>query len=86
MAASATAPIPSRSTLSASARNVARPASGNAIALPTSVYLKGADFAADGSPSSQTIETLATLARSLIELAERVRGVSFGPPPLAARV
>ena len=57
-----------------------------AIALPTSVYLKGADFAADGSPSSQTVETLATLARSLVELAERVRGVSFGPPPLAARV
>ena len=57
-----------------------------AIALPTSVYLKGADFAADGSPSSQAVEMLATLARSLIELAERVRGVSFGPPPLAARV
>jgi FMN reductase len=57
-----------------------------AIALPTSVYLKGADFAADGSPSSQTVETLATLARSLVELAERVRGASFGPPPLAARV
>jgi FMN reductase len=57
-----------------------------AIALPTSVYLKGADFAADGSPTSQTVETLAALARSLVELAERVRGASFGPPPLAARV
>jgi FMN reductase len=57
-----------------------------AIALPTSVYLKGADFAADGSPSSETVETLATLAGSLVELAERLGGASFGPPPLAARV
>ena len=57
-----------------------------AIALPTSVYLKSADFNADGSPSPQTVETLAILARSLVELAERVRGASFGPPPLAARV
>ena len=57
-----------------------------AIALPTSVYLKGADFAADGNPSWQTVETLATLAGSLVDLAERTRGASFGPPPLAARV
>ncbi len=57
-----------------------------AIALPTSVYLTGANFAADGSPSPQTVETLATLARSLLELTERVRGATFGPPPLAARV
>jgi FMN reductase len=57
-----------------------------AIALPTSVYLKGADFGTDGRPSPQAVETLATLARSLVELAERVRGASFGPPPLAAGV
>jgi FMN reductase len=57
-----------------------------AIALPTSVYLKGADFAPNGSPSSQTVETLATLAGALVDLAERVHGASFGPPPLAAKV
>jgi FMN reductase len=57
-----------------------------AIVLPTSVYLKGTDFTPDGIPAAQTWETLSTLCSSLIDLTERVRGASFGPPPLAAKV
>ncbi len=57
-----------------------------ALALPTSVYLTGTDFTADGSPSRETLETLGVLARSLLDLTDRVRGAAFGPPPLAARV
>lgn len=56
-----------------------------AIALPTSVYLTGADFTAEGVPSHQARDTLRALGASLIDLTERIGGAAFGPAPLAAR-
>lgn len=56
-----------------------------ALPLPTSAYLTGTDFGEDREPSARAREALGALAASLLDLAERVSGASFGPAPLAAR-
>lgn len=56
-----------------------------AVTLPTSVYLTGADFAEDRSPTPGAREELGELGLSVVDLAERLRGARLGPAPLAAR-
>jgi FMN reductase len=54
-----------------------------ALALPTSVYLTGADFV-DGAPAEPARSALEQLAGSLVYAAERLGDGQFGPPPLAS--
>jgi FMN reductase len=56
-----------------------------AIALPTSVYLTGRNFSPERVPSHEAREMLRALGGSLVDLAERVSGTTFGPAPLSAR-
>jgi FMN reductase len=56
-----------------------------ALPLPTSLYLTGADFPDGRELSPQARESVGAIALSLLDLARRVSGASFGPPPLAAR-
>jgi len=54
-----------------------------ALALPTSVYLTHDDFE-DGRLRPGPDAALDDLARALLALVERVRGLDLGPAPLAA--
>jgi FMN reductase len=56
-----------------------------ALAMPSSVYLTGKDFA-EGKLASQVADAdLSSLADALIDLAKATKQVTLGPSPLAAR-
>lgn len=56
-----------------------------ALAAPTSVYLTGQDFGEDRTPLDAATAELAELHRTVLVLAERLRGEHLGPEPLAAK-
>ena len=56
-----------------------------AIAMPNAVYLTGRDFAEGRLASDAAAADLLALAEALAALAGAVKGMSFGPVPLAAR-
>lgn len=56
-----------------------------AFALPTGLYLTGADFDAGGKPTESAREELGALWRGTADVADRLRGAALGPSPLAAR-
>lgn len=56
-----------------------------ALAAPTSVYLTGQDFGEDRIPLEAATAELRELHRTVLVLAERLRGERLGPEPLAAK-
>jgi FMN reductase len=56
-----------------------------ALALPTSVYLSGADFDERKLPNDKAKAELDELAGALVACAEKLAGTTLGPVPLAAR-
>jgi FMN reductase len=56
-----------------------------AVALPTSVYLTGRDFAEGKLASEAAAADLLALGEGLADFAAAAQGKSFGPTPLAAR-
>ena len=57
-----------------------------ALAMPSSVYLTGRDFAEGRLNSPEAKTDLLALADTLLAFAEARKGRSFGPTPLAARL